>query len=268
MAKVGLHLIKQCKKCGCNFRQSRSDQLYCSHKCYYKDWIKRMCEHIYSICAVCQQQFIRVHSCQKYCSRLCRLKGAQSIRKRNGRGKEWSKGKIFTSPETKCDQCGNMFHKMMVYKKREHKRNFCSNNCKWTYLANHPPMFFRSGRGIGGKRIDLNNIYFRSKWEANYARYLNFLIKQNEIKGWEFEPNVFEFKEIKKGTRFYTPDFKVYKNNGDIEYHEVKGWMDEKSQTKLNRMAKYYPDIKIDLINSKRYRILNKQLKNLIPDWE
>jgi hypothetical protein len=78
----------------------------------------------------------------------------------------------------------------------------------------------------------------------------------------------FQFDTIKKGNRSYIPDFKIINNDGSIEYHEVKGYMDAASKTKLKRMAKYYPEIKIVLIDSPVYRELHKQLKNLIPNWE
>jgi len=119
-----------------------------------------------------------------------------------------------------------------------------------------------------GKREDLNNLFVRSSWEANYARYLNWLVGLGEIKSWEYEPEEFEFKTIKKGNRFYIPDFKVTNNDGSIEYHEVKGYMDADSKTKLKRMAKYYPEIKLVLIDKPVYLELHKQLKNLIPNWE
>ena len=44
--------------------------------------------------------------------------------------------------------------------------------------------------------------------------------------------------------------------------------MDANSKTKLNRMAKYYPEIKLVLIDKPVYLELHKQLKNLIPNWE
>lgn len=123
-------------------------------------------------------------------------------------------------------------------------------------------------RGKMGKRSDLNNLYVRSSWEANYARYLNWLISIGEIKKWEYEPEVFEFEAIKRGARSYTPDFKVYNNNGSIEYHEVKGWMDAKSKTKLKRMNKYYPDIKIVLVDKDSYYAIARDVKRFIPNWE
>jgi hypothetical protein len=107
-------------------------------------------------------------------------------------------------------------------------------------------------------------MYFRSKWEANYALYLDFLIKQNQIKAWEFEPDVFVFTEIQFGTRSYRPDFKVFTNNGLFEYHEVKGYMDNKSKIKLKRMAKYYPDVKIILIDSPVYADIKKKIGKML----
>lgn len=41
-------------------------------------------------------------------------------------------------------------------------------------------------RSKGGIRPDLGR-YFRSAWEANIARYLNFLQKHGEIESWEYE---------------------------------------------------------------------------------
>lgn len=122
-------------------------------------------------------------------------------------------------------------------------------------------------RTKGGKREDLDNQYFRSAWEANYARYLNFLIDNNEIKSWEFEPETFWFKDIKRGCRSYTPDFKITNNNDEIEWHEVKGWMDKKSKTKLKRMKKYHPNIQIIVIGEDEYKAISKW-KAMIPNWE
>lgn len=123
-------------------------------------------------------------------------------------------------------------------------------------------------RSNGGKRADLNGRYFRSSWEANYARYLNWLVSIGTIARWEYEVDTFEFKTIKRGTRFYTPDFKVHHHDGTTEYHEVKGWMDRKSATKLKRMAKYYPGVKIIVIDKKQYRAIAAKISTTVPNWE
>ncbi len=138
-----------------------------------------------------------------------------------------------------------------------------------TYMAKHPTHFpqTRNRRGKGGKRDDLNGTFFRSTWEANYARYLNWLISIGEINRWEFEPDTYEFP-IKRGSRFYTPDFKVFNNDNSVEYHEVKGYMDQRSATKLKRMTKYYPQIKVVLIDKDVYHNIANVMSAMLPEWE
>lgn len=111
--------------------------------------------------------------------------------------------------------------------------------------------------------INGTTMYFRSKWEANYALYLDFLVDHKEIYKWEFEPDTFMFDSIKLGIRSYTPDFKVFSSEDMYEYHEVKGYMDSKSKTKLKRFGKYYPSQKLVLIDSSEYTILRKQIGKL-----
>lgn len=121
-------------------------------------------------------------------------------------------------------------------------------------------------RSRGGKRESLGGLYVRSSWEANYALYLNLLIERGEILKWEYEPDTFEFP-VKRGNRFYTPDFKVTEKDGRIVYHEVKGWMDGPSKTRLKRMAKHYPHVKVIVIGEEEYKAI-KKWAGLIPGWE
>jgi len=103
--------------------------------------------------------------------------------------------------------------------------------------------------------------YMRSGWELNYACYLDFLVKQKQIKNWEYEVDTFWFEKIKRGVRSYKPDFKIFNLNKTIEYHEVKGYMDAKSKTKLKRMKIYYPKIKLILIDAPIYKDIMKYKK-------
>jgi len=107
-------------------------------------------------------------------------------------------------------------------------------------------------------------MFFRSKWEANYALYLDFLVKQGEIKNWMYEEDTFMFERIKLGTRSYTPDFKIFNNDETVEYHEVKGYMDQRSKTKLKRMYIYYPEIVIILVDRSFYSEIVKKFKGII----
>ena len=126
----------------------------------------------------------------------------------------------------------------------------------------------KTKRGHGGKRLDLDNLFLRSSWEANYARYLNFLQKAKIIKLWKYEAKTFEFENIKRGCRFYTPDFEIENIDGSIEYHEIKGYMDGRSATKLKRMRKNYPQVKLILIDAKRYKGIAEKAKRFVSNWE
>ena len=107
-------------------------------------------------------------------------------------------------------------------------------------------------RGKSGKRKDLGK-FFRSKLEANYARYLKFCKIE-----YEYETKVFWFENIKRGTRSYTIDFYI---PSEDKYIETKGWLDKKSITKLKRLKKYYPEIFAKTIIVKQSLSENDKIK-------
>jgi hypothetical protein len=117
---------------------------------------------------------------------------------------------------------------------------------------------------LGNKRK-----FFRSIWEANYAMYLQWQKEHGLIYDWDHEPDVFYFEGIRRGTTNYLPDFKVWKteNKDDFYYVEVKGYMDRKSKTKINRMRKYYPKIELQVCDGKWFRENAKRISGLIPGW-
>jgi len=83
----------------------------------------------------------------------------------------------------------------------------------------------------GGFRRDLG-IYTRSKMEANILRYYKFI----KIK-YVYEPQEFEFHEIKRGSRFYKPDIYLPEQN---KFIEIKGFFTASDKTKLRRLKRYY----------------------------
>lgn len=111
---------------------------------------------------------------------------------------------------------------------------------------------------VGGRRI-----FFKSKMEANYALYLQFLLEKGEILQWEYEPKTFIFEKILFGTRSYKPDFRVTLKSGRVEWHECKGYFDKKSRTKIKRMGIYYPNERVVVIDNDAYRALSKWKKLL-----
>jgi hypothetical protein len=129
-------------------------------------------------------------------------------------------------------------------------------------------------RSTVGKRADLDGQFFRSQAEANLAR----LFKHYRIP-WEYEPREFTFP-VKRGTRSYTPDFRidltpwqdpnkskqawlrVLEELEPTQYWiEVKGWMDPKSQTRLSRFIKYFPD------EAEHFLLLVSNARNAAQKW-
>ena len=115
---------------------------------------------------------------------------------------------------------------------------------------------------IGGVRK-----FYRSRWELNYAHYLEWLRLNGSIASWAHEPETFWFEKIKRGVRSYLPDFIVTENDGSVAYHEVKGWMDARSKTTIARFGRYYPQHKLIVISEKQYKAIGRKVSGLVDGW-
>ena len=109
-------------------------------------------------------------------------------------------------------------------------------------VAKKPPAKGRR-KVRSGQRKDLNDVFFRSGWEANVARILN----HKKIK-WDYERDIYVFHGLTRGKVAYTPDFWVTKVPRKEEYKamkdiiiEVKGRMNSGDYTKLLNFKKQYP---------------------------
>lgn len=133
----------------------------------------------------------------------------------------------------------------------------CSDECRYILSGashrGHPP-YTGSGRGKCGIREDLG-CYFRSTWEANYARILNL-----RGRTWQYEPRVFTFED---GTT-YRPDFYV-KQQG---YIEIKGYESEEWEEKLAQFREQFPRTKLTVVGLDLYRRLRRRYKDRIVTWE
>ena len=123
----------------------------------------------------------------------------------------------------------------------------------------NPYRFVKAGRAP-----DLGDYFWRSSWERNVARYLKYLECTGAIQGWAYEPMKFTFP---RGAG-YIPDFRIDTVCGEQVWWEVKGRPNRASQAKANRMARYYPDVKLALLLADDYRRLERHYAALIPEWE
>lgn len=170
--------------------------------------------------------------------------------------------------ETTKERISETSRQMWVNMSEDKKQNMSikrakSRHANGKYVQPRNASWKAAWREFGGKRH-----YYRSRWEANYGRYLEWLKVNGHIKEWEHEPEVFWFEGVKRGTVSYLPDFRVTNNNGSVEYHEVKGWMDDRSKTKIKRMAKYHPTVKLIVIRKKEYESIKAAVSKLIEGWE
>jgi hypothetical protein len=116
---------------------------------------------------------------------------------------------------------------------------------------------------VGGQTVS-----FKSLWEYNYACYLQFLKEKKSIKDWEYEPIRFSYKEhYERGPYDYLPDYRVTHLDGSTEWHEVKGYMNSKSRSKIKRFEKHFKEEGIVLIIDKEFFKSAKKYRLLIPGW-
>ena len=60
----------------------------------------------------------------------------------------------------------------------------------------------------------------------------------------------------------------MYYADGTREYWEVKGWMDKVSRTRLNRMRRHFPEVRIVVIDPRAYEQMKAKWGRMIPRWE
>jgi len=124
-------------------------------------------------------------------------------------------------------------------------------------------MFENIKRGV--YQIGDRTLYLRSQWEYEFACYLEFLVRQKQIKKWEYEIKEFKFEAIEKGTRFYKPDFKITNNDGTHEWGEVKGHLTGKAKTQIRRFKKYFPKEKLIVYDSEWFKSVRNKKQLWLP---
>ena len=126
----------------------------------------------------------------------------------------------------KCLDCGK------ILSNRYNKR--CAS-CARKGILN--PWF---GKTILIKFCKYNKVWFKSSWEANFAKWCD----GSGIE-WKYEPKAFKL-ELNNKTTHYTPDF--YLPEFDL-WIEVKGYWRKDAFEKYQQFQKEYKNINIELFN-------------------
>lgn len=106
-----------------------------------------------------------------------------------------------------------------------------------------------------GHRKDLKQ-FFRSTWEANFARVLKYL----KI------PYRYEWKRFNTSYGSYTPDFYIPSRR---IYVEVKGWENPKFNQKVKRnWLRNNCGVVVVMIRKDKYLIIERIFSKLLGNWE
>jgi predicted nuclease of restriction endonuclease-like RecB superfamily len=107
----------------------------------------------------------------------------------------------------------------------------------------------RSNRGA--VRTEYRGTVYASKSEANYARYLDALVKAKKVSSWEGQVRV---SLVVNGSKVcvMVPDFLVTHRNGRAEYVEVKGFETPVYKLKRKLFAALFPDAWYTVVPAKK----------------
>ena len=78
---------------------------------------------------------------------------------------------------------------------------------------------------------------YASKWEMQYAAYLDLRKTVGQVKDWQYEPDTL----VCAGGTKYTPDFRVTYPDDAREYHEVKGFWRTQDKVRMREAAVVSP---------------------------
>lgn len=186
-------------------------------------------EKIYkeNICYFCNKKFIYLYKYNnpKYCSKNCRKNGCSLIMKNKKR--IWN----FSKEEKQRISLRN-------------KGKILSKETKQKMSIAHKGLLVNNGK----KRYLYNNIFFRSNWEINFAKWCDI----NNMK-YFYEPQIFKLTD----TIYYTSDF--YLPIWDM-WVEIKGFWYEKSLEKVN-LFKEKISSNLWVIDSFNYHRFDKNVK-------
>ena len=91
---------------------------------------------------------------------------------------------------------------------------------------------FKARANLGPRKVGMNQL------EKAYADLLEEKKRDGEILSWRYEAVRLKLANL----TYYTPDFLVIDQEGNVEFHEVKGfWMDD-ARVKIKVAAEQYPE--------------------------
>lgn len=213
----------------------------------------------------CNNNFeVKNYNPKQFCSHGCSATQSNSLRRHSEEVRNkisesvkrspyhyTAKGKILVPRLIK--HCLNCRKEFATPRWQNHK--YCCVACSINDIGGRPTSP-KAARAKSGIRSDISpNIYFFSRWEANFARIMNLL----KIK-WIFQPKTFDLKY-----QNYTPDFYLPERG---LYIEIKNFLSDYSLKRDNSFRKLHPKEKLILILKSDYLKLQDDFSRYIKNWE
>ncbi len=201
-----------------------------------------------------------------------KMAGTQRRLYKEGKLKPWMLGKSH-SEETKRKIAmrlkGKTYEEIMGKEKALQCKKKLSEIMKNRVLGKNNPMYGKFGEtnphfgkpaqhGKHSFRKDLGH-HCRSKWEANYCRFLLWVNRK-----YKYESKTFVIIPPNGIKATYTPDFLV---DGE-EWHELKGWENRSEFKKWRLFQEQYPNEKFVFIDRNKYKNIENSYQYIIPNWE
>ncbi len=219
---------------------------------------RRKCKRQY-----CDKFFeVKSFNPKQFCSSSCSVICSNQLRKQSiatrlkisgalkGRPSPYKDKLIVPRLNRNCLRCGVIF-----ITPRWQNHIYCSVKCSIADIGSRPTSP-KAARAKAGIRMDIDpELYFFSRWEANFARILNLL----KVK-WEFQPEGFDLI-----TQKYTPDFYLPKYD---TYIEIKNFLSNYSLNRDQEFRRLYPDKNLILILKYNYIKLQEEFSPYIKNWE
>jgi hypothetical protein len=83
--------------------------------------------------------------------------------------------------------------------------------------------------------------------EKAYSERLEEMKQKGEILSWRYEAVRLKLADL----TYYTPDFLVVDQEGNVEFHEVKGFWQDDARVKIKVAAEMYPEFWFSAIQRK-----------------
>lgn len=224
--------VKSCEYCNKDFVPVRKERKFCSVECknnYLKNKPRpnNVTTLIFKQCEYCNNSFTTRRYTQKFCNSECM--------------KNYNNTYLYEKP---CPTCNKIF------KPKRREQEFCSIKCSKPrqniYFVNTCISCSEQfeARSLEDKRcnkckIKIKNSGKCAKWHGKWCLYKNIkvqstyelrtcnildkMLEKNLIYKWEYTKDKIEYVGIDNKLHYYLIDFKVYVNETNFYYLEVKG---------------------------------------------